>query len=394
MRQTGLILLFIISFFSLHSQITTIESHMMGHSLIDHETATEQTAIAHWIDQFSDEAGLTYETTGQFGSIWQFADFNPASNWGYMGVTSSWNDDSETFEGASLNNFMYTIFNFVQDLPSNVPYYTEPVSVLEASERLIDSVDTYQPDVTVFIYENWPDMGTFTTEPFDPTSVEFQAYNAYTTGGFHDWWVDLQDFLLASRPSENVRMIPAGPMIAELMSVAPYDTIAAIDLYEDNAPHGRESIYFLAGLATYMAFYEVQAPLTYVPPTTIHPAIRDNYASIVSTFWTYLQNFNDDQGNSRVFSGSTPPPNDADNDNIVDTIDNCPNVANPDQADYDMDGIGDLCDTITSQVIVDQGVFFSDNPEGILMRGRDNNCYLLYIDASGILRTEQRPCAN
>ncbi|MDD3814727.1 MAG: thrombospondin type 3 repeat-containing protein [Desulfocapsaceae bacterium] len=35
---------------------------------------------------------------------------------------------------------------------------------------------------------------------------------------------------------------------------------------------------------------------------------------------------------------------DSDNDGISDDTDNCPDVANPDQADADGDGIGDVCD--------------------------------------------------
>jgi hypothetical protein len=38
---------------------------------------------------------------------------------------------------------------------------------------------------------------------------------------------------------------------------------------------------------------------------------------------------------------------DDDNDGVLDTADNCPLVANPDQADFDLDGIGDTCDPQT-----------------------------------------------
>jgi large repetitive protein len=44
----------------------------------------------------------------------------------------------------------------------------------------------------------------------------------------------------------------------------------------------------------------------------------------------------------------TPVVLDADNDGVLDASDNCPTVANADQADTDGDGIGDACDTCPS----------------------------------------------
>lgn len=390
MKTVRITLLILIFGFQITSAQITVESHMMGHSLMDHSSSTQQTKIAYWIHQFATEAGNPYESTGQFGSIWDFAEFNPTSQWGTPGIPSSWDADFETYAAADLNNFIFTIFNYVQDLPPDVDYYTAS-SVLLASERLVDSVNLYQPSNDIFIYENWPDMGAFTEDPFDPSEMEFAAYNAYTLGDFHDWWIDLHDLILASKPTYNIRMIPVGPVISELLLTAPYDGISPTDLFEDNAPHGRETIYFLAGLATYIAIYGEKAPASYMPPATVLPVIASNYTTIVDDFWNYMIAFNDANGNNRVFVNSSPP-DDADGDGVNDATDNCVNTVNPDQADYDNDGIGDVCDIPENNLILVEGVLFQDDAEGILLRGRNGNCYLIYVDDNGALVTEQRPC--
>ena len=51
-------------------------------------------------------------------------------------------------------------------------------------------------------------------------------------------------------------------------------------------------------------------------------------------------------GSNPQLAGSTPSnPGDADSDGISDSLDNCPSIANADQADADNDGAGDVCDS-------------------------------------------------
>ena len=45
--------------------------------------------------------------------------------------------------------------------------------------------------------------------------------------------------------------------------------------------------------------------------------------------------------------GPPPPPVDTDGDGVFDSVDNCPNVPNPNQANADSDAFGDACDTCT-----------------------------------------------
>jgi hypothetical protein len=47
-----------------------------------------------------------------------------------------------------------------------------------------------------------------------------------------------------------------------------------------------------------------------------------------------------------------PTPNDNDGDGVADATDNCPNVANQDQADADSDGVGDACEQPMPQISI------------------------------------------
>ena len=77
-----------------------------------------------------------------------------------------------------------------------------------------------------------------------------------------------------------------------------------------------------------------------------------------------------------------PPPPDADGDEVIDELDNCPLTPNPDQLDTDADGFGDACDNCPVIANPDQA---DDNDNGI-----GNACEL--IDANFDIRPKKVNC--
>ena len=146
-------------------------------------------------------------------------------------------------------------------------------------------------------------MAAFTESNFEgdvPSPEELAAYHAYTQGEFHQWWLDYHDAVMAQRPELSVRMVPVGPVLATLLTT----TLAELPpeaAYEDNAPHGQPTLYFLAGIVTYMAIYAEPPPDAYEPPGDLHPLVLEHYDEIVDVAWDALLDFDDDAGQSRVF---------------------------------------------------------------------------------------------
>jgi len=283
---------------------TNLKTYFFGHSLVNHSipilpTNSNETSIPHWLALLSVEAGYGFTADGQYGFLGNHAQLPPIDQWGFDMVASGWNG---SFIDSNFGAVILTAANFIQYQPATEPYYGSTVTPLDHTLAIVDYVRQQAPDAAFYIYENWPDMGGF-ANPFPPTEQSLQGYHDYTQNGFHDWWLDYQDLVNAARPNANVKMMPVGPILAKLLT----DTnlllrnIPVTDLYEDDAPHGRPTIYLLAALVHYMVLHQELAPQTYVIPDTIHPIVRDQYSQIIDYIWNELQLFTDDNGNSRIW---------------------------------------------------------------------------------------------
>lgn len=298
---------------SMAQQVNNVQLYTFAHSLIDHRppliaTPSDETTILHWMYDISQASGKTFASTGQFGQLPNHVDnLPPNSNFGYDIVPNSWDETQTTFANSNLNTVLLTVANFIQWMPPSSPDPSDPMgrSIVENTETLFDWTNTEIPNMRYYIYGNWPEMDLQNayppTLPMQSEIDEFHDETIGTSGGFATWWTDYQDLIMASRPQLNTRLIPVGMVISKILRDVIPNQISFDELYEDSAPHGRANVYFLAGMITYMALYEENIPTSYMPSTIISPVIRNNLGTIRDFAWQELNNFNFQNGDSRVF---------------------------------------------------------------------------------------------
>jgi hypothetical protein len=170
---------------------------------------------------------------------------------------------------------------------------------------VLDYVVDQSPNSELVIYEHWPQPNLAdgignNANMADLTESERQFYRAYTSGGYHDWHIQWQNLIVARYPNSVVRMIPVGPIIADLIENEPYMASAAYtELYADDSPHGSRTIYFLAALITYRVLYEESPNSNFDAPDYILEEVRNNLPAVVSYIDERVSHYN--ANGTRVF---------------------------------------------------------------------------------------------
>lgn len=282
-------------------------TYIFGHSLIVHDppaiaTPSNETTVPHWMASFALHQNTGFSVAGQYGFLPQHDNLPPFSQWGFDLAAGAWDSDTQPFSEAGFESILLTAGNFIQDQPADENYFNENISPIGATLDIFDWVVNEAPGADLYIYENWPDMASFITgEAFPPNPTELADYNEFTQNDFHQWWLAYHDALRNARPERNIKMIPVGPILSKLYENTNVGQIPITELYEDNAPHGRPTLYFLAGLTTYMAMYRQKLPDDYPVPNTVHPNVGNHLATIIDYIWEELTTFTTQDGESRVF---------------------------------------------------------------------------------------------
>ncbi|KNG93452.1 hypothetical protein ATO11_13405 [Pseudaestuariivita atlantica] len=255
----------------------SVRTYFFGNSLVTHVGGGDETAVPHWIAQLALADGRSFAADGQFGFLRNFAaDLPPLATWGFGKVRRAWRRGAQPFGEAGFDSVVISPANFIQDIPPDAAYRDgSGQSPLGETLKIIDWLTGQDPDLRIFIYGGWPEMANI-TPAFPPGPEDLSQYHRIAQGVDVEWYRTYVAALSDARPDADIRLIPVGQRLSRTLSTPPFDSIPALSLYEDNAPHGTPTLYAMAAIVTYGALYGSPPPADFAWPASVHPVLRDN----------------------------------------------------------------------------------------------------------------------
>jgi len=178
-------------------------------------------------------------------------------------------------------------------MSSNFEEFSKTPAVFATeSNAVVDYIDV-NSSANIIVYQVWTEaqqhgLSVINTNEMSPS--DWTTYKALNTegGSSFDWQVDYQDEIAAD--GYTVYMVPVAAVIFDALINESYMTsLNHDDLFIDDAPHGNDTMYFLAGLVCYIALFG--EPISgYAPVASgqIHSAVTNNLSSLISYFSTRL----------------------------------------------------------------------------------------------------------
>ena len=253
--------------------------YMFGNSLLNFAEGGAFTNVPVWMSLFAQASGDSYAVNGAYGFLRDFADRpEPLSQWGFPGVATAWDDQTQAFAAAQFDSVLIAPANFIQDLAPDTDYFGDSRSPLDAVLDIVGDLTTAQPEARILIYQGWADMAPFSQE-VPPPDAALADYHAYTLGAYSDWYSALVAQVNAADPDANLQLLPVATILSELFTTVLAD-VPAQALYVDTAPHGTETTYFLSAMIVYHATFGGAPVLPDALPVGIHPLVLENFDRI------------------------------------------------------------------------------------------------------------------
>jgi len=153
------------------------------------------------------------------------------------------------------------------------------------------------------IYNSWPHLQqsgipTYTDEDVSAlTPAHIATWINYALNTFAPWYDLLISRMQGILPGVEIRNWDVcRPLVLAMRDTAVGD-VPITEMFEDYAPHGRATCYFVVAIAQYIHFFNEKPPANLQfnwpdqadPTRRVHAAVVNNYQSIVDYIWGVLR---------------------------------------------------------------------------------------------------------
>lgn len=295
----------------------TAHVYMHLNSLYNHANPSSaqnaSTRVGNWVKRMAEAAVTapsgknTFTINAQFGffTAWSTppsgsAMFEEVSSPYIAAWTTSWSGASNINQvGFVPDNFDGQDFDPAVNTNMGASYQTRLLALIDAWET-----NAPNPDRVYFVFSGWPAMQTYGGSGNNPGTIPagppsgYAGWVAYGLGAYQTWMELLVSRLRAARPSLDIRLHNSSKASLLAFRDTMLGTVNKNTLFEDMAPHGRGSMYLIAGIAEYIELYDEKPPANLFesgggwsgdPGWPVDAAIKSNYQSLVDFIWGVLR---------------------------------------------------------------------------------------------------------
>ncbi|MEM9058957.1 MAG: hypothetical protein AAGD13_00720 [Pseudomonadota bacterium] len=241
-------------------------------------TTWNRTSYPYWVQQFVDADGDAWQFNGTFGFVseeWAAGVFDVANSrylppdpFGiFLGEADQKDGNSfntwPEFVAAGFSDIVIgNVHNFIyaSDPDTVGQLGAEGVSPVDAASNLYVGYETNAPGSAYHYYNHWIQGHLYWSAPADPTGPERDAWNADNGGLYAQWHDDVILHVREDNPALTIGYIDVARVMSNVLAQAPMSAVPSSDLFDDSAPHGEPTLYWLAAAIWYRFVYGADAP--------------------------------------------------------------------------------------------------------------------------------------